>query len=246
MFDLYARLLELLASHRPAVLVTVIASPDPQLLGSKWLVAGEEVIPPNAPSIPISEVQDIARQALDRQQVIVATTSEYTLLAEPAIAKPHLIVLGCGHVGQAVAQLGKMLDFSVTAVDDRPDYANRVLFPQTDQIICQPFDQALQHIPLNQNTFVVIVTRGHRYDQDCLALVANNPVRYVGMIGSRRRVRGVMQQLADQGIPREALERVNAPIGLNIGAETPAEIAVSIMAQIIAVRYNKLPNNRGE
>lgn len=147
-----------------------------------------------------------------------------------------LIIVGGGHIGLALAQLGDLCGFSVTVVDDRPDYANRERFPMAERVICDDFTSALQSLPINTNTYIVTVTRGHKHDEESLRAVINSPARYIGMIGSRRRVTAVLQHLIAEGVPREAVERVRTPIGLDIGAETPAEIAVSIMAEIILER----------
>ncbi|WP_258358487.1 XdhC family protein [Moorella sulfitireducens] len=158
-----------------------------------------------------------------------------TLFLEPALPGPEIIVLGGGHVGQQVAAVAKLAGYRVTVIDDRPDFANRALFPTADRIICKNFTAALQDIKITPATFIVIVTRGHRYDYECLRAVIASPAAYIGMIGSRRRVRGVKERLVEEGVGEDLLERIHAPIGLDIGAETPTEIAVSIMAEIIRV-----------
>lgn len=151
-------------------------------------------------------------------------------VVEPA---PTVVVIGAGHVGQAVARLAKMLDFRVVVVDDRPDFASRERFPTADQVIAGEFLATLRSLPMNSATYVVLVTRGHRHDEVCLRQMAPSPAAYVGMIGSRRRVRIVLQHLQEDGIAPEALARVHSPVGLDIGAETPEEIALSIMAEIV-------------
>lgn len=154
---------------------------------------------------------------------------------EPVLPEPHLLILGGGHVGQKVAILAKEVGYRVTVVDDRPEFANRQLFPQVDEVICESFASALDKIPIDPSTYIVIVTRGHRHDYYCLRRVISSPAAYIGMIGSSRKVKGIIEGLEAEGIPRERLARVHAPIGLDIGAETPAEIAVSILAEIIQV-----------
>ena len=154
---------------------------------------------------------------------------------EPVLPEPHLLILGGGHVGQKVATLAKEVGYRVTVIDDRPEFANRQLFPQADEVICESFASALDKIPIDPSTYIVIVTRGHRHDYDCLRRVISSPAGYIGMIGSLRKVKGIMEALAAEGVPEESLARVHAPIGLDIGAETPAEIAVSILAEIIQV-----------
>ncbi|BCV22442.1 XdhC family protein [Moorella sp. Hama-1] len=158
-----------------------------------------------------------------------------TLFLEPVSPEPEVLILGGGHVGQQVAALAGLAGYRVTVVDDRPDFANEQLFPAAARVICAPFTAALQELKINPSTFIVIVTRGHRYDYECLRAVIQAPAAYIGMIGSRRRIQGVRERLLAEGINQEALARVHAPIGLDIGAETPAEIAISILAEIIRV-----------
>jgi len=110
-------------------------------------------------------------------------------------------------------------------------------------VICVDFTEALEKVSITPSAYVVVVTRGHRYDQECLAAVVGKPAAYIGMIGSRRRVRAIMEWLSDKGVPSEVLERVHSPIGLDIGAETPEEIALSIVAEMVKVkRRGKVPS----
>ncbi len=149
---------------------------------------------------------------------------------------PTLIIVGAGHVALPLAQLGKIVDFEVVVLDDRPRYANKDRFPMADQVLAQPFRETLRNWPINNDTYIVLVTRGHSHDVECLLEVLDSPARYIGMIGSKRRVRAVFELLGrEQGIDPAKFDRVYAPIGLDIGAEGPAEIAVGIMAEIIKV-----------
>jgi len=147
-----------------------------------------------------------------------------------------LLIVGAGHVGKALAIIGDMCGFSVEVIDDRPEYANAERFPEADRITCGRFDEVLDGYPIDRNTYVVCVTRGHKHDETSLRLVAPSAAAYVGMIGSKRRVGAVLRHLVEDGIDPGVVERVHTPIGLDIGAETPEEIAVSIMAEIIRAR----------
>lgn len=168
-------------------------------------------------------------KTLDLENTVV------TVFLEPVLPEPEVLILGGGHVGQQVAAAVKLVGYRVTVVDDRPDFANETLFPGADRIICNNFAAALQQIKITPMTFITIVTRGHRHDYDCLRAVIDSQAAYIGMIGSPRRVKGVKELLQAEGIPAALLDRVHAPIGLDIGAETPAEIAISILAEIIRV-----------
>ncbi|MDH7485446.1 MAG: XdhC family protein [Anaerolineae bacterium] len=149
---------------------------------------------------------------------------------------PHLVIVGAGHIAQPLAEMGRLCDFTVTVLDDRPQFANRQRFPQAEQVIAGPLAETLRGLPLDGDTYVVLITRGHQHDVECLLEILDAPLAYLGMIGSRRRVRGVFELLEkERGIPPEKLRRVYAPIGLDIGARTPAEIALAIMAEVIKV-----------
>lgn len=158
---------------------------------------------------------------------------------QPVASPEELIILGAGHVGQALAAIGKLVGFAVTVFDDRPSFASAERFPTADHIMVDVFDRVLGQIKIGSTSYIVIVTRGHRYDELCLRQILETEPAYVGMIGSRRKVEGVLASLQQEGRPREKLARVYAPIGLDIGAQEPAEIAVSIMAEIIQVRRGK-------
>ena len=151
----------------------------------------------------------------------------------------RLVVCGGGHVSVPVIQIGNMLEMEVTVLEDRPKYADNARRAGASLVICEPFEQGLRKVEGSPDTYFVIVTRGHRYDQVCLKMIAGKEHAYIGMIGSRRRVSMVKRQLIESGGDRETLEQVYTPIGLEIGAETPAEIGVAIMAEIIEVKNRK-------
>lgn len=171
-----------------------------------------------------------------RPQMLTYSDGQVELFVEVQRRPPTLIIVGAGHVAQPLAGLGKLIDFEVVVIDDRPQYANIQRFPRADRVIAAPFRPTLHEWPIDADTFIVLVTRGHSHDVDCLLEVLDSPARYIGMIGSKRRVRAVFDLLEqEQGIPRQKFERVYAPIGLDIGAESPAEIGVCIIAEIIKV-----------
>lgn len=149
---------------------------------------------------------------------------------------PTLLIAGAGHVALPLAQLGKMIEFEVVVLDDRPSFANRQRFPMADRVLAQPFQETLRNWPIDHDTYIVLVTRGHSHDVECLLEVIDSPARYIGMIGSKRRVKGVFELLEkEQGLDPDRLKRVYAPIGLDIGAESPSEIAVAVIAEIINI-----------
>lgn len=149
----------------------------------------------------------------------------------------RLILLGCGHIAQPVCRYAADLGFSVTVADDRPSFANHTRFPEAEQVICDSFPNAIRQIQVNEWDYVAVITRGHRYDADCLReILPGTFPRYLGMIGSRRRVIGLLNLLEEEGFSREALGKIHAPIGVDIGALTVKEIAVSIVAELIQCR----------
>ena len=160
----------------------------------------------------------------------------YQVMLELHEPPATLVIVGGGHIGKALATIGDLCGFSVVVVDDRPDYANPDRFPEAGRVLCGDFAEVLRGLPIDSNTYVVTVTRGHKHDEESLRQVAGSPAAYVGMIGSKRRVGAVLQHLIDQGLDEEAVRRVHTPIGLDIGAETPEEIAVAIMAEVVQVR----------
>lgn len=153
-----------------------------------------------------------------------------------------MVICGGGHVSIPVIRIGLMIGFKVIVLDDRPKFADNARRAGATEVICEPFEQALKNIQGDEDTFFVIVTRGHRYDHICLENIAKKKHAYIGMIGSRKRVAKVKEAILGNGGDAEVLNRVYTPIGLNIGAETPEEIAVSIMAEIIEVKNKSLRN----
>lgn len=173
------------------------------------------------------------------------TTFEMVFL-EPIDPLPHLVIAGAGHIGKAVAHLGSLLDFEVTVIDDRPEFANSENVPDADQLIVKDIGEAMGELKTGADTYVVIVTRGHNHDSEALKPCIGSGAAYVGMIGSGHKV-GVMKErfLKEGWATAEEWSRIHTPIGLPIGSKSVQEIAVSIAAQLISVRYQKNKKNAG-
>jgi xanthine dehydrogenase accessory factor len=154
----------------------------------------------------------------------------------PHVPHLRLLIVGAGHVGQQVAELAAHVGFDVWVVDDRQEYCNQERFPTAKRVIVDPIDTALSGLDIDANTMCIIVTRGHNHDEEALYHLAETPARYVGMIGSRRKIKLIMDDLLREGLSRDALARVHAPLGFEIGSQTVPEIAVSIVAELIAYR----------
>lgn len=192
-----------------------------------------------------AEMLDAARAALgERRHARLEYRTErgsISLFVEVQPQPYHLVIAGAGHVAVPLATMASLCDFTVTVLDDRPQFANVQRFPTANRVIAGPFREELRALRGGKPTFdpqtcLVLVTRGHQHDIDLLLEVLDDPVAYIGMIGSKRRIRAVFDLLErERSIPRHKFERVYAPIGLDIGSQTPAEIAVSILAEIIAV-----------
>jgi xanthine dehydrogenase accessory factor len=163
------------------------------------------------------------------------TLEVYLELRRPVL---ELVIVGAGHIARPLARTGASLGFRVSVLDDRPDFATRERFPEAERLLRADFDDPFRDVPVHERTHIVLVTRGHKYDYACLvrALRMDPAPAYIGMIGSRRRVRATYVQLLDDGIDRSLLGRIHAPVGLDIGAETPEEIAVAVAAELVLVR----------
>ncbi|HWR17565.1 MAG TPA: XdhC/CoxI family protein [Terriglobales bacterium] len=157
---------------------------------------------------------------------------------EPILPIPVLYLFGAGHVAHAIYKVARVAGFDVVVSDDRDAYANRERFPEARDVIAEDFDLATSKLNPNDSEYVVIVTRGHRDDMRILRWAVQTQARYVGMIGSRRKVISIYKELEKEGLPARVFERVSAPIGLEIGAVTPEEIAVSVVAEMIACKRN--------
>jgi xanthine dehydrogenase accessory factor len=152
-------------------------------------------------------------------------------------APPKLIVVGAGHIAVPLVKIAKVLDFHVTVIDDRLLYANRERFPDADEVLTGDMAQMLKEMNITSSCYIVLITRGHAYDEPCLRNIMHSKAKYIGMIGSRRRIKACFQRFRDEEkVTEEAIERIYAPIGLDIATETPAEIALSILGEVIKIR----------
>ena len=183
-----------------------------------------------------AEIARVALEAMASGKTKRFEIEGLDIYVEPYAPTVSLVVCGAGHIAVPLAAMAKIAGYHVTVIDDRADYANRKRFPTADEVIADSFTEALERVRLTPATAVVLVTRGHRYDWDCLRVVIGSAAGYIGMIGSRRRVKAALLGLEGEGVDRERLARISAPIGLDIGSETPEEIAVAILAEIVLSR----------
>ncbi len=176
---------------------------------------------------------------IDTPGLIRCPETGRTFFVEPIEKTPALLLFGAGHISTCLAPMAKKLGFRIIIIDDRAEYANFDRFPDVDEVFAVPFERAVKQVPTNYATYIVIVTRGHIHDRLVLEAMLNKPHAYLGMIGSIHKRNAIYTALSKTGISPDALSAVHSPIGLDIGAETPEEIAVSIMAELISIRTEK-------
>ncbi len=181
-------------------------------------------------------IQQSISHAYRRNEIVRLKLESGEIVLEPIASTPSLIIFGGGHVSKFVVQSAVMVGFRVTIVDDREKYANQIRFPDASQTIVSDFSEAFSKLTIKPTTYIVIVTRGHNYDEIVLEQAVKTNAKYIGMIGSKRKILATYEHLIERGIGRDVLNRVHAPIGIDIGAVTAEEIAVSIIAELIRVR----------
>lgn len=237
----FEKLSELIPQVDQVALLTVTGGTDPGLFGKKIVIAEG--------TVHLSELSDcltdlVLKRVSGKKGKMESSKLEVEIGGEDKIElfyhcyspPPRLIILGGGHVGAALCRVASNLDFELILIDDRPSFADRNAHPHADRIICDSFEQALDKLKPTPSDYIVIVTRGHRHDRLCLEGALSRDAAYVGMIGSRSRVKSQLRDLASAGYSEAELARIHTPIGLDIGAVTEAEIAISILAEVIQVR----------
>lgn len=179
---------------------------------------------------------DLTEDDAEESGLICGGTME--VYVEPVLPDPMLFIFGAGHVGQCVAETVQGLGFRVSVVDDRIKYANPERFPSAEVIYVEAWENVFEKLPVNKSSYLLIATRGHREDLTCLRYALRSPAKYIGLLGSRRKIGLFVETLEQEGIDPAAFERVYSPVGLAIGSETPEEIAISIAAELVAVKKN--------
>lgn len=229
-----------------AVLATVVETDGSTAVeaGAKCLVRDGVVVGETIGDAGIVQAivqESSARLRTEKSQLmaleIPQSGAKLEVFFEVMPAPPKLIVVGAGHIAVPLVKLAKLLEFYVIVVDDRLLYANRERFPDADEVLVGDMAQMLKEMTITPSCYIVLITRGHAYDEPCLRVVLPSQAKYIGMIGSRRRIKACFQRFRDEDkIAEELIEKVYAPIGLDIATETPAEIALSILAEVIKVR----------
>ena len=236
--------------NRPAALLTLVQSADPASLGAKSIIdpATEEgrlalEIPRRAMAQLVARTGDGIPALIEisdtggANPVTRVAGERPRLFLDPISGAQRLVIAGAGHIAQPLAALGATLGFHVTVIDDRASFANRERFPTADQIVVRPFAAAIQALTLDRHCYLVSVTRGHSFDEEVVrTALLHSRGAFIGMIGSRRRVKATLERIAESGVSQDLLDQVHAPLGMDIAAETPEEIAVSIIAEIVRER----------
>jgi xanthine dehydrogenase accessory factor len=260
--ELYRRMAELSEQGMPFVLATIIDAKgsSPRGVGTKMLVLGDDAtvetigggalekrVIADALACLASRVSRVERYELRVEGDHAVGTlcgGEATVFLEVNAPDRTLLIVGAGHVGRSLCSCAKLLDYRVVVLDPREDMVSRERFPDADELICGDLARTAELVPISEATHVVIVSHGHHHDKAALSSVVDSSAAYIGMMGSAGKVRTVFAMLTAEGVDPKLLDRVHAPIGLDIGAETPAELALCIMAEIVAHRYGKLAGLR--
>jgi xanthine dehydrogenase accessory factor len=249
LLKIYEEVVKIMQKGGAAILATLISIDKdfPKVGGSKILIrpSGEKVgflLDGERLEKKILEQGEILLE--ERRPKVAVLTAEREdspwkmaeVLLEPIFSEPTVYIFGGGHVSQQLAPLAKGVHFKVVVIDDRQMFANRARFPEVDEIIVSEFEKCFEKLTIDDSSYIVIVTRGHLYDGLVLEEAVKTDARYIGMIGSKKKIRTLYQNLLAKGVSKERLNKVHAPIGLEINSETPEEIAVSIVAELIKVR----------
>ena len=252
--DLYEEIVRLRqAGHRGAVATIVnVRGSIPSFKTAKMLVRDDgSIVGTIGGGCVEAEVWQAAREVMESEKprtltfdlnqdpkydtgLVCGGTLE--IFVEPILPPADLYIFGAGHVAASLYQVAHIAGFDITVIDDRETYANRERFPEAHQVIAEDFDKAMAQVIPNESSYIVIVTRGHHDDMRMLRWAVQTPARYIGMIGSKRKTITIFKELQQEGLAAHLFDRVNAPVGLDIGAITPEEIAVSITAELIASR----------
>jgi len=253
MEDIYREIVRVKTEGEEAALVTVVraSGSTPREEGAKMLVRPEGSIigtigGGSLEAQIIREAVKVIRQGKPKHihRSLTAKESEEGMICggdlevfiEPILTPPALYIFGGGHIALALAKMGKLVGFNITVIDDRAEFAHAERFPEADVILAEDFTKSFPKIKIDKSSYIVIVTHGHRHDEVVLEWAVGTPARYIGMIGSKTKNEAIFTHLRARGIPQKQLDRTHAPIGLEIEAQTPEEIAVSILAELIKVR----------
>jgi xanthine dehydrogenase accessory factor len=234
--------LEALSQGRRAMMVSIVAGDEAHIAKIDHILISDHQQLPDDLKLPPGPREKLASVLSCASHVQVLRGEGGLVVVDPGQIAPTLYIFGGGHVAQPTAHLAAMTGFAVVVLDDRGEFAAASRFPEAAAVrVISTFDKAFEGLVVNKDSYIIIVTRGHLHDKVVLAQALKTPAAYIGMIGSRRKRDTIYQSLLEEGYTRDDIARVNSPIGLTIGADTPEEIGVSIAAELIAVRAGVRP-----
>jgi xanthine dehydrogenase accessory factor len=252
MVDIYQEIIEMKARGEDAALVTVVSAggSTPREAGAKMLVKTDgsivgtigggnlELTAAKAAlkAIRTGKAEHLKFGLQPGEELGMICGGDVEVFIEPLLSEPNLFICGGGHIGLALDKIGRLLGYKITVIDDRPEYVSAERFPEAQRIIIENYRDSFAKLNVNRSGYIVIVTHGHKGDEDALAGALSTRARYVGMIGSKKKNESVFSHLREKGFTKEQLSKVHAPIGIEIHGQTPEEIAISIIAEIISVR----------
>jgi len=247
---LFNRILQTIKSDSRCAVATVVSSQgsSPRKIGAKMVIFKdgsivgtigggglEKVVIADALKSIRHQKSFLKDYPLDKSSGLQICGGKVSIFVEAVAPQKKLVICGAGHIGLNLSFMAKLLDFDVIIVDNRRAFANKERFPHADKIFCGAYKEFFRKIAPDKNTYVVIVTHGHMFDAECLEAALKSRAGYIGMIGSDAKIKNVFNGLLRKGFKRKELSRVYSPVGLDIGAETPQEIAVAIAAQLVKV-----------
>lgn len=229
---------------RSSALLATLVTGDARAVGRKLLITADGSIigtlgDPALDERVRSETHEMIQEDVLKIFTVEQGETDARVFVEAIRPDPQLFLFGGGHVSKAIARIAKTVGFRLIVIDDRPAFANADRFPEADEVIVDEFEDVVSRLPIDESSYLVAVTRGHQWDQPIIEQAVWTRAKYIGMIGSRRKVALMWKKLEAKGVPRHLLDQVHAPIGLDIHADTPEEIAVSVVAQLIQARRSQ-------
>ncbi len=254
--DVYEELVELRRSGEKCAIATIVevAGSIPSFQSAKMLIRQDgTMVGTIGGGCTEAEVWQAARDVIDSEKARMLQFNlgqeaaydnglicggQLNVYVEPVLPVPRALIFGAGHISKSLSKVATLAGFSTTVIDNRDSYANRERFPEAAEVIAAEYEDVFPKLPANDATYAIIVTRGHKDDMRVLRWAVGQPLRYVGMIGSKRKTLEVAKHLRKEGMSMDRLARIHAPMGLDIGAVTPEEIAVAVVAEMIRRRRN--------
>lgn len=260
MLEIYQELVNIAASGERAVLATVTSSRGsvPRKAGTKMIIKRDGTLIGSIGGGNVEQaVQEKALEVMKSrepqmmhldlkgrgEEALMICGGQMDVFLQLILPAETLYLFGAGHLSQSTATMAKMLGFRVVVIDPRPEYNNNDRFPDADALMVEEYDSAFSKLSVDENSYIIIYTPGHVTDAKCLQFAVSTRAKYIGMIGSKKKVKEIKERLRKKGVSRQQLDEIHAPIGLEINAQTPEEIAISILAEITKFRRSPITNS---